>query len=46
MLSSKKGILEISRDLSFSKVLNKKELPGYIKHYVLEDFISILYFNF
>ena len=37
MLSSKKGILEISRDLSFSKVLNKKELPGYIKHYVLED---------
>ena len=34
MLSSKKGILEISRDLSFSKVLNKKELPGYIKHYV------------
>lgn len=37
MLSSKKGILEISRDLSFSKVINKKELPGYIKHYVLED---------
>lgn len=37
MLSSKKGILDISRNVSFSKVLNKKELPGYIKHYVLED---------
>lgn len=37
MLSSKKGILDITRDVSFSKVLNKKELPGYIKHYVLED---------
>lgn len=37
MISSKKGILDISRDVSFSKVLNKKELPGYIKHYVLED---------
>ena len=37
MLSSKKGILDISKDLSFSKVLNKKDLPGYIKHYVLED---------
>lgn len=37
MLSSKKGILDISRNISFSKVLNKKELPGYIKHYVLED---------
>lgn len=37
MISSKKSILDISRDVSFSKVLNKKELPGYIKHYVLED---------
>lgn len=37
MISSKKGILDISRNVSFSKVLNKKELPGYIKHYVLED---------
>lgn len=37
MLSSKKSIVDISRDVSFSKVLNKKDLPGYIKHYVLED---------
>jgi hypothetical protein len=37
MLSSKKDILDISRNVSFSKVLNKKDLPGYIKHYILED---------
>ena len=37
MFSSKKSLLDISRDLSFSKVLNNKDLPGYIKHYVLED---------
>ena len=37
MLSSKKDILDISRNVSFSKVLNKKDLPGYIKHYVLDD---------
>lgn len=37
MLSSKKDIIDISRNVSFSKVLDKKDLPGYIKHYILED---------
>lgn len=34
MFSSKKEILNFSKSL---KVLNKKDLPGYIKHYILED---------
>lgn len=28
---------EITRDFNFSNVLNSKDLPGYIKHYILED---------
>lgn len=38
MFSSKtKNIKGILGDLHFSNVINKKDLPGYIKHYVLED---------
>ena len=28
---------EITREFNFSKVINKSELPGYIKHYIFED---------
>lgn len=28
---------EITKKFNFSKVLNKSELPGYIRHYILED---------
>ncbi len=28
---------EITKKFNFSKVINKSELPGYIKHYVLDD---------
>lgn len=32
---------EITREFNFSKVINKLDLPGYIKHYIFEDEIIL-----
>lgn len=33
---------EITRDFNFSKALNKDDLPGYIKHYILSDEVILV----